>query len=142
VPGNHEYKSKEASHYFDYFKKYDRKMVSENGPKAGYYSLNFPDDEELAGRGIKPWRLIALNSKKGKPPPNQLNWLKNDLKLNRHRCVLAFAHYFAFSSSRHGHEPPDYKRADAENAEKEPKPDPNMAKVLQTLYASGASLLL
>jgi 3',5'-cyclic AMP phosphodiesterase CpdA len=148
VPGNHEYEfSNEATPYFDYFKKYDRKMVSENGPKAGYYSLNFPDDEELAGREIKPWRLIALNSKKGTPPPNQLDWLKNDLKSNRHRCVLVFAHFFAFSSSRHGHEPPSFKSADlknpakkAKNAAKDPKPDPNMVK--QTLYASGASLLL
>jgi len=103
VPGNHEYKSKGAQPYFDYFKKHDRKMVSENGTTAGYYSLNFPDDEELAGRKIKPWCLIALNSKKGTPPENQLDWLRNDLKSNGHRCVLAFAHYFAFSSSRHGH---------------------------------------
>jgi Calcineurin-like phosphoesterase len=143
VPGNHEYGSnKNATPYFDYFEKYDRKMVSENGPKAGYYSLNFPDDEELAGSEIKPWRLIALNSKNGTPPPNQLEWLKKDLKLNRHRCVLAFAHFFAFSSSRHGHEPPDFKRADTKNARKELRPDLNMVKVLETLYASGASLLL
>jgi hypothetical protein len=61
VPGNHEYEfSKEALPYFDYFKKNDRKMVSENGATAGYYSLNFPDDGELPDRNIKPWRLIAL----------------------------------------------------------------------------------
>jgi hypothetical protein len=61
VPGNHEYKSRDAAPYFDYFGKYDRKMVLENspmeGPKAGYYSLNFPDDEELAGSEIKPLAL-------------------------------------------------------------------------------------
>jgi hypothetical protein len=95
----------------------------------------------LAARS-SPWRLIALNSRNGTPPPNQLEWLKKDLKSNRHRCVLAFAHFFAFSSSRHGHEPPDFKRADSKNAKKVPRSDLSMVDVLQTLYASGASLLL
>jgi len=112
--------------------------------------LNFPDDEELAGSEIKPWRLIALNTMDGeKTPPNQLEWLKIELKSNPHRCVLAFAHFFAFSSGRHGHEPPDFKAAGLKNAAKKAKneakdlkPDPYMMKVFQTLYASGASLLL
>ena len=128
VPGNHEYGSTDAAPYFAYFEKNDRKMVLENspagGPKAGYYALNFPAPEELSSSEIKPWRLIALNSRKGKPPPPQLDWLKQDLKSNGQRCVLAFAHYFAFSSSRHGHEPPDFQRADKKNAKKVPKPDP------------------
>ncbi len=154
VPGNHEYKSKDAAPYFAYFEKHGAKMVSENsppkGPKAGYYSLNFPASEELPGSGITPWHLIALNSKNGEVPPpnqidwpkNQLDWLKKDLKANGQRCVLAFAHFFAFSSSRHGHEPPDFKRADETNSKKPPKPNPIMVDILQTLYANGASLLL
>jgi hypothetical protein len=151
VPGNHEYKKLEdAADYFTYFEKHGRKMVSQNGPKAGYYSLNFPGNEELAGREIKPWRLIALNSMNGeKTPPNQLEWLKGELRSNPHRCVLAFAHFFAFSSGRHGHEPPDFRSADlknrvkrAENAAKPLTPHPIMVEVFQTLYASGASLLL
>lgn len=121
-------------------------MVLENspagGPKAGYYALNFPAPEELSSSEIKPWRLIALNSRKGKPPPPQLDWLKQDLKSNGQRCVLAFAHYFAFSSSRHGHEPPDFQRADKKNAKKVPKPDPHMVDILNVLHAHGASLLL
>jgi acid phosphatase type 7 len=120
-------------------------MVSENspaeGPKVGYYSLNFPAGNELSGE-TTPWRLIALDSGKETPSPSQLGWLEQDLKLNRQRCVLAFAHFFAFSSSRHGHEPPDFKHADKKNSKKEPKPDTNMVAVVQMLYSSGASLLL
>jgi len=147
VPGNHEYGSTDAAPYFAYFEKHGRTIVLQNspkeGPNAGYYSLNFPGDDGIAPRsGIRPWRLIALNSKKGKPPPEQMGWLKKELNTNDHRCVLAFAHFFAFSSGRHGHEPPDFQRADEANSQKDLQADPNMVDIFQALYASGASLLL
>jgi hypothetical protein len=147
VPGNHEYYSKDTKPYFDYFAKHGRKMVSENGPaagpKVGYYTLSFPAADDLSPDSkIKPWRLIALNSRKGTPPPDQLDWLKRDLRSNDNRCVLAFAHFFAFSSSRHGHEPPDFKPNDAQNRKKPARPDLNMVKVLEALYANGPSLLV
>jgi hypothetical protein len=142
VPGNHEYE-KDPAHYFNYFKQRNRNMVSENGPKAGYYSLNFPKPEDALNKDAKPWHLIALNSGSGGVGPGQVEWLKNDLKSNDQRCVLAFAHHFVFSSGRHGHEPPDYEKlSKEENLKKKYQRQNKMVNAFRTLHASGASLFL
>jgi hypothetical protein len=145
VPGNHEYGSPNAKPYFDYFT--DNTLVSESGPKKGTkkgdYSLNFPDKTDFPDKDFRPWHLIALNSARKGPEPEQVKWLTSDLKSNDQRCVLAFAHFFAFSSGRHGHEPPDFdpKKPKA-NLNKAPVPYKKMVDAFRTLHAHGASLLL
>lgn len=143
VPGNHEYESENAAPYFDYFNKRNRNMVSENGPKAGYYSVNFPKPEDAPNKDAEPWHLIALNSGSGGVGSGQVEWLKNDLKSNHQQCVLAFAHHFVFSSGRHGHEPPDYgKLSKKENLKKKYQRQNKMVNAFRALHASGASLFL
>jgi len=147
VPGNHEYEDESPPHFFKYFEEREQKIVFQNGPNAGYYSLNFPIPADFPpGKVInaKPWHLIALNSGGDKGPGvagDQLKWLKDDLKSNaEQRCVLAFAHFFLFSSGRHGHEPPDYRVNKKLN--KKVMKEPRMEEAFRTLHASGASLFI
>ncbi|MFT5534145.1 MAG: hypothetical protein ACI8WM_000843 [Burkholderiaceae bacterium] len=85
-PGNHEYYSKDAAGYFDYF-------GSLAGPqRRGYYSSEIGD-----------WHLISLNSNlKGTAQQAQLDWLKADLAANPSLCTLAFWHHPIQSSGGHG----------------------------------------
>jgi hypothetical protein len=90
VPGNHEYETRGARGYFEYF-----------GPQAGssdlgYYSMD-----------IGAWHIVALNSNcsqvggcRESSPQGQ--WLKNDLAASQNTCTLAFWHHPRFSSSEHG----------------------------------------
>lgn len=87
--GNHEYGTKGAAGYFDYF-----------GARAGkrdegYYSFELGD-----------WHLIALNSNCGDvgcgPGSPQLTWLTADLAATKKKCVLAYWHHPRFSSGPHG----------------------------------------
>ena len=89
VPGNHEYKTKNAAPYFSYW----GSRAGEAG--KGYYSF------DLAG-----WHLIALNSKLEKKNPTdtisaQHAWLKRDLAATNARCILAYWHHPVFSSGQH-----------------------------------------
>jgi hypothetical protein len=138
VPGNHEYgRFNDAAPYFTYFEGHDKKIVSQNGFRAGYYALNYPETETVQ------WHLIGLNSRNLGPASPQLDWLARDLDADNHRCVLAFAHYFRFSSGRHGHEPPGYaSKEKAKHLKKTPVPDKRMEEAFRMLHASGASLLL
>lgn len=88
--GNHEYETKGAAGYFDYFGK-------AAGPRGkGWYSYD-------AG----PWHVIVLNSNcddvrcdKGS---EQERWLRADLAANKKRCTLAYWHHARFvSDSVHG----------------------------------------
>jgi len=93
VPGNHEYKTRGAAGYFDYF-----------GAAAA-----------TRGRGwhattIGGWRVIGINSMcdqiggcdAGSP---QSKWLASDLRRNAKSCTLAIWHYPRFSSGPHHNHP-------------------------------------
>jgi calcineurin-like phosphoesterase family protein len=90
VPGNHEYNSRGATPYFDYW-----------GPAAG-----------TRGQGwyaydVGSWRIYALNSNCtviggcGETSA-QGRWLAADLTAHPARCVLAYWHHPRFSSGAHG----------------------------------------
>lgn len=90
VIGNHEYLTKGAAGYFDYF------GAAAHGPQA-YYSLN-----------IGTWHIIVLNSncsqvdggcKVGSP---QEQWLKADLAAHPKQCTLAMWHHPRFNSGKQG----------------------------------------
>lgn len=87
--GNHEYGTKGAAGYFDYF-------GARAGDRAqGYYSFDLGD-----------WHLIALNSNCGVVgcgvDSPQVRWLRADLKQTDKACVLAYWHHPRFSSGPHG----------------------------------------
>lgn len=86
APGNHEYETRGAAGYYDYF-----------GPVAGdrdkgYYSYD-----------VGSWHIIALNSSCDDiggcdTGSAQEMWLKADLAANSARCTLAYWHHPRFSS--------------------------------------------
>jgi len=89
IPGNHDYGTKGAKAYFDYF------GDAAGGPQKGYYSYD-----------LGSWRLVALNSickqiggcGRGSA---ELEWLKRDLATNPgKRCNLAYVHDPLFSAGR------------------------------------------
>ncbi|HEY6104116.1 MAG TPA: metallophosphoesterase [bacterium] len=90
APGNHEYGTRGAQGYFDYFGEIA------GDPGQGYYSYD-----------IGAWHLIALNSNcgpvggcgSGSP---QERWLRADLAAHPARCTLASWHHPRFSSGFHG----------------------------------------
>ncbi len=90
VPGNHEYKTKDAVPYFAYW----GSRAGEAG--KGYYSFD-----------LGKWHLIALNSKLEKKEHRgtisaQHAWLKQDLAATNARCILAYWHHPVFSSGQQG----------------------------------------
>jgi calcineurin-like phosphoesterase family protein len=93
VPGNHEYLSREAEGYYDYF------GTAAGVPSRGYYSFN-----------LGAWHLIALNSNctfiggcySGSP---EERWLAADLRRHPSMCTLAYWHQPRFSSGQHLNEP-------------------------------------
>ena len=91
--GNHEYETKGAAAYWDYFGK-------AAGPKGkGWYSYN-------AGA----WHVIVLNANCNKvgcrKGSEQERWLRADLAKHDNECTLAYWHQSRFSSGRqHGNEP-------------------------------------
>ena len=98
----------------------------------------FPDDKTEGA-----WRLIALNSnglagEKGLSAKQHLEKAEQFLKENAARCVLAFSHYFFYSSGRHGHggRGNAAPRDSAKRAAKKMKP------VYQLLYDHKASLFI
>jgi hypothetical protein len=86
VPGNHDYRTRDAAGFFGYFG---------NEGRTGYYSFE-----------IGPWHVVALDSNqplaRGSP---QHAWLAADLARSRARCSLAFFHHPRFSSGEHGNHP-------------------------------------
>ena len=97
VPGNHEYYTKDAEGYYQYYGKIA------HDPKKGYYSYDLGN-----------WHLIALNSNCeaiggcGQGSPQEV-WLKNDLATHQNLCTVAYWHHPRFSSGSHG----SYKEYDA-----------------------------
>jgi hypothetical protein len=87
IPGNHDYGTKGASAYFEYF------GDAAGDPQKGYYSYD-----------LGSWHIVALNSvckQIGGCGRNsaQLAWLKRDLAANPARCTLAYVHDPLFSAS-------------------------------------------
>ncbi len=91
--GNHEYQSRGAEGYWDYFD-------SRAGPRRkGWYSYS-------AGA----WRVIVLNSNCSKvgcgKGSEQERWLREELARHDNKCTLAYFHHARFSSGRsHGTSP-------------------------------------
>lgn len=89
--GNHEYSTKNAKGYFDYF----GSRAGEAG--KGWYSFD-----------VGAWHLIALNSNCSRigdgcdEGSEQMQWLRNDLAKNKKLCTLAYFHHPVFSSGLHG----------------------------------------
>lgn len=85
IPGNHDYRTSDASGYFQYFNNID-----------AYYAYDLGD-----------WRVYALNSEidisEASP---QILWLRADLLANPRQCVLAYWHKPRWSSGdHHGSDP-------------------------------------
>ena len=86
APGNHDYRTRGARAYFDYF----GPNAGEAG--AGYYRYT------LGG-----WDVFVLNSQiAAGPRSNQVEWLRAELTATRRRCQVAIMHYPRFSSGPQG----------------------------------------
>ena len=93
VPGNHEYKTRGAAGYFDYF----GAAAAKRG--RGWHATT-----------IGGWRVIGINSMCDQvggceAGSAQSKWLANDLKRDAKRCTLAIWHYPRFSSGPHRNHP-------------------------------------
>ncbi len=90
APGNHDYHTKGASGYFQYFGK------AAGDPEKGYYSYD-----------LGAWHIVALNSNCseiggcGAGSPEE-QWLRKDLASHPTLCTLAYWHHPLFTSGRHG----------------------------------------
>lgn len=87
--GNHEYKTKGAKPYYDYF------GAAAGDPAKGYYSYE-----------LGSWRVVVLNTNCRQaggcgPGSPQYRWLERELKQNPRRCSLAYGHHPLFSSGKH-----------------------------------------
>ncbi len=113
VPGNHEYRTTNATGYYDYFGAIAGERFK------GYYSFD-----------VGAWHLIALNTElTGSAMTAQVNWLKADLLAKAAtKCVLAYWHRPRFNSGeRHGTDEASEARS---------------AAFVDALYAAGADVVL
>lgn len=84
-PGNHEYRSRDANPYFDYF-----------GDRAGTRGLGYYSFD------LGAWHVIALNSERdNRAGGRQLAWLQADLAANTKPCVLAYWHKPRFTAGEY-----------------------------------------
>ena len=93
VPGNHEYLSRDASGYYDYF------GAAAGRPGRGYYSFT-----------LGAWHVIALNGNCSFiegcfTGSAEERWLAADLRAHPSTCTLAYWHQPRFSSGQHGNDP-------------------------------------
>lgn len=107
VPGNHEYETPNAAGYFEYF-------GANAGPAGlGYYSYV-----------LGTWLVLAVNSEVpigvGSP---QLEWVREQLANNPHRCTAVYWHRPLFSSGRNG-------------------PNPDMLDLWRVLYSMDVDIVL
>jgi hypothetical protein len=93
APGNHEFHSKGASFYFEYFGK------AAGDPKDGFYSYE-----------LGSWHIISLNSECAEvggcnEGSREEKWLRDDLAAHPATCTLAYFHKPLFSSGgAHGND--------------------------------------
>jgi acid phosphatase type 7 len=112
VPGNHEYETRDAAGYKDYF---GERAVRDG---ATWYSVD-----------IGAWHVVVLDSTCNRVPGGcdadspQVTWLRDDLASSDARCTLALFHHPRFSSGDHGS-------------------DDHVAPFWDVLYAAGADLVL
>ena len=90
VVGNHEYQTRDAAGYFQYF------GTAAGDPDEGWYAYD-------AGA----WRIYVLNSNCDEvggceAGSAQEIWLRDDLRANPRACVAAMWHHPRFSSGEHG----------------------------------------
>jgi hypothetical protein len=96
VTGNHEYDTRGAAGYFEYF---SQRGVNVGARTEGWYEHNVGD-----------WHFIALNSNCaavggcGTNSP-QYRWLQADLAANRRKCTVAYMHHPFLSSGLNGSTP-------------------------------------
>uniref|UniRef100_A0A7C5VYJ2 Alkaline phosphatase n=1 Tax=Thermomicrobium roseum TaxID=500 RepID=A0A7C5VYJ2_THERO len=88
--GNHEYGSRDAQPYFDYF------GAAAGLPGQGWYSYE-----------LGAWHIVVLNSNCKAaggcgPESPQYQWLKQDLAAHPSLCTLAYWHHPRWSSGEHG----------------------------------------
>ena len=79
TPGNHEYRTTEASPYYEYF------GAQAGPPGKGYYSYT-----------LGTWQIYSLNSERN--IAEQTAWLKAHLATNKSRCILAYWHKPLYTS--------------------------------------------
>lgn len=104
TPGNHEYRTNEAAPYYEYF-------GAAAGPAGkGYYTYK-----------LGTWRIYSLNSERN--IPEQVTWLKTQLKANPSRCILAYWHKPLYSSG-------------------DVAPTPEVRPLFDALYRAGAEVVL
>jgi acid phosphatase type 7 len=112
APGNHEFHSKGATFYFEYFGK------AAGDPSEGYYSYD-----------LGTWHIIALNSECAEiggcnEGSREERWLRADLAGHPTACTLAYFHKPLFSSGgAHG-------------------ADPQVRSLFQALYDANADVVL
>ena len=93
IPGNHDYHTKGAAGYFDYFG--DAAVNADGDP---WYSYDLGE-----------WHIIALDSECEEtnacvPNSPQGRWLRADLAASQAKCTLAMWHVPRFSSGFHGND--------------------------------------
>lgn len=96
VTGNHEYETRGATGYFDYFASVGVAVGARN---EGWYSYPIGD-----------WRFIALNSNCGPlggctSGSAQYRWLQAELLQNKQKCTVAYMHHPFLSSGQNGSTP-------------------------------------
>jgi hypothetical protein len=86
--GNHDYDTKFASGYYDYFNGINVTMGIAGDRNKGYYSFDFGG-----------WHFVALNSNCNRVDCNaEAAWLREDLTSNFRPCTLAYFHHPLFTS--------------------------------------------
>lgn len=95
APGNHEYGTRGASGYFNFWNGQPQGAARAGEPGKGYYAFD-----------IGSWRIIALNSNCESvggcgPGSAQAQWLAMELEANKPLCTLAFWHHPVFSSGNY-----------------------------------------
>jgi acid phosphatase type 7 len=88
-PGNHEYGTKDASGYYEFFKDAPLDV------SKGYYSFK-----------LGAWQIISLNSNCNNiggcsRDKEQVGWLEKELESNKTKCTLAFWHHPRFTSGKY-----------------------------------------
>jgi len=90
VVGNHEYQTRRAAGYFDYF------GARAGDRDKGYYSTD-----------VGAWHVVVLNTNCGEiggcgTGSPQEQWLRADLAAHPARCTVALTHHPRYSSGEHG----------------------------------------
>ena len=104
APGNHEYATRDASGYFDYFNGVGAPAGAAGVRGKGYYSYF-----------LGAWHIIVLNSNCDRvscaPGSEQERWLRAELARLQAPCTLAYWHHPLFTSGPNRNDPNDLATA-------------------------------